>query len=74
MRNRADYTPLSAILRHANVDLNLRRPKGAKGNMRTGFMRPDDAAAVVLAAAKIDTEFALLLRSCSIADAVSAKR
>ena len=36
-RNRQVYTPVSAILRHAGVNIVLRRPKGAQGQPRTAF-------------------------------------
>src|SRR5262249_40204081 len=32
-RNAAVYTPVSAILRHAGIEMKLRRPKGAKGRI-----------------------------------------
>lgn len=61
-KNGTVYTPVSAILHLAGVDIKLRRPKGAKGNQRTDYLNPDDAAAVITAADAIDAEFALLLR------------
>ena len=33
-RNRSVFTPVSAVLRHAGVERNLRRPKGASGARR----------------------------------------
>lgn len=61
-RNCYVYTPVSAILHHAGVDIAVRRPKGAKGNVKTDFMWPDDAFAIIRAADKIDAEFGLYLR------------
>jgi integrase len=61
-RNAAVYTPVSAILHHAGVDLNLRRPKGAKGRIVTDWLRQEDAAGIIQAADSFDTEFGLLLR------------
>jgi len=61
-RNASVYTPISAILHHAGVDLKLRRPKGAKGRVVTDWLRQEDAAGVVQAADAFDIEFALLLR------------
>lgn len=61
-RNRKVYTPVSAVLRHAGVELRLRRPKGAKGRVRTDYLSPADAAAVIAAADSFDAEFGLLLR------------
>jgi integrase len=58
------YTPVSAILHHALGDKCpiIRRPKGAKGKIKTDFMWPDDAFAVIEAADEIDAEFGLYLR------------
>lgn len=61
-RNAAVYTPISAILRHAGVDLKLRRPKGAKGRVVTDWLRQEDAAGIIQAAGTFDAEFGLLLR------------
>lgn len=57
------YTPVSAILHHALGDKCpiIRRPKGAKGRIKTDFMWPADAFAVIDAADKIDVEFGLYL-------------
>jgi integrase len=60
-RNRQVYSPVSAICRHADIDLRLRRPKGAKGRVVTEFLSHPDAQAIILAALAIDREFALLL-------------
>jgi integrase len=62
-RNAAVYTPVSAILHHAGVDLKLRRPKGAKGRIVTDWLRPEDADAIITAADQIDQEFGTLLRA-----------
>ena len=62
-RNAAVYTPVSAILHHAGVDLKLRRPKGAKGRIVTDWLRPDDANAIIVAADQISAEFGTLLRA-----------
>lgn len=61
-RNRTVYTPCSAILRHAGVELKLRRPKGAKGRIVTDYLTQADASAIITAADGFDPEFALLLR------------
>jgi len=61
-RNAGVYTPVSAILHHAGVDLKLRRPKGAKGRVVTDWLRPDDASGIIQVADGFDPEFALLLR------------
>jgi integrase len=61
-RNRKVYTPVSAVLHHAGVRIDLKRPKGAKGQVRTDFMTPEDAGAIIAAADQRDPAFALLLR------------
>lgn len=57
------YTPVSAILHHALGDAcpAVRRPKGAKGNIKTDFMWPADAFGIIDAAETIDEEFGLYL-------------
>ena len=61
-RNTCVYTPLSAILRHAGIDIKLKRPKGAKGRTVTEWLRPEDATGIIQAADGFDTEFGLFLR------------
>jgi len=61
-RNACVYTPASAILRHAGVELKLRRPKGAKGRVVTDWLSQQDASAIIGAADGVEREFALLLR------------
>jgi integrase len=61
-RNRKVYTPASAVLRQAGVDIRLKRPKGAKGRVLSAFMTPSDAAAIISAAHSQDPAFALLLK------------
>ena len=58
------YTPVSAILHHALGDKCpvIRRPKGAKGKIKTDFMWPADAFAIIAEADNIDPEFGLYLR------------
>jgi integrase len=60
-RNTCVYTPMSAILRHAGVELKLRRPKGAKGRVITDWLRPPDAFGIIAAAEQFDPELAALL-------------
>jgi integrase len=61
-RNRKVYTPVSAVLHHAGVRIDLKRPKGAKGRVRTDFLTLEDAGAIIAAAEKRDPGFALLLK------------
>ncbi len=58
------YTPVSAILHHALGDKCpvIRRPKGAKGKIKTDFLWPADAFAIIAEADSIDPEFGLYLR------------
>jgi integrase len=77
-RNRCVYTPAQAILRHAGVDLRLRRPKGAKGRIITDALTHADAAAVIAAADRIDPEYAALLRfllytGCRLGEALALR-
>lgn len=62
-RNAAVYTPVSAILHHAGIEIRIKRPKGAKGNVVTEWLTPEDAALIINAAATFDAEFSLYLRS-----------
>lgn len=60
-RNRAVYTPMSAILRHNGITLNLRRPKGALSPPRAHWLRPEQAFALLNAADHVDARFGALL-------------
>jgi integrase len=62
-RNAGVYTPVSAILHHAGVEIKLKRPKGAKGRIVTDWLRSEDADAVIIAADKVSPEFGTLLRT-----------
>jgi integrase len=61
-RNRMVYTPISAILRFANVEIKLRRPKGGKGRVVTDWLKPADAFGIIAAADAFDPELGTLLR------------
>jgi integrase len=74
-RNRQVYTPVSAILKHAGIEINLRRPKGAQGNVRTRWLRPEQVFRILAAAEKADPEFAIFLTflcytGCRLGDAL----
>lgn len=60
-RNRHVYTPVSAVLRHAGLKIDLRRPKGAQGKKATAWLWEEQAMALFAEAEKIDPEFAALL-------------
>jgi integrase len=61
-RNRAFYTPLSAVLHHAGITIKIRRPKDSKGREITDALSPEDAGAIIAAAQSFDPEYALLLK------------
>jgi integrase len=60
-RNTCVYTPMSAILHHAGIELKLRRPKGSEGRVVTDWLRPPDAFGIITAAERFDAELAVLL-------------
>jgi integrase len=60
-RNRQFYTPLLAVLGHAGVTARIKRPKGAAGDARTAWLRPEQFERLAKAAAREDMEFACLL-------------
>ncbi|MBV9984997.1 site-specific integrase, partial [Bradyrhizobium sp.] len=77
-RNGYVYTPVSAVLHHAGVEITVRRPKGYKGKARTLFLLPPDAFAIIKAADAIDAEMGRLLRfllytGCRIGEALALK-
>jgi integrase len=77
-RNGCVYTPVSAILHHAGVDITVRRPKGHKGKQMTRFPLPPDAFAIIKAAGEIDEEMGrlltfLLYTGCRIGEALALK-
>jgi integrase len=58
-RNREVYTPVSAVLKSANVLTAFRRPKGAGGRVLTGWLWPEQAERLIAEATRIDAEFGL---------------
>lgn len=60
-RNRQVYTPMSAILRHAGVEIRLRRPKGGGGKQRQFFLLPEQAEGIIQAGYADNEEFGLFL-------------
>ena len=59
-RNREVYSPLSAVLKQANVDFRIRRPKGSRGRELAGWLWPEEAERLIGAAYHIDPEFGLM--------------
>lgn len=60
-RNRQVYTPMSAILKHANMSFPLKRPKGAQGEVRTDWLTLEQATALFDAAEEVDAELRTFL-------------
>jgi integrase len=60
-RNRSCYTPVCAVLRHAGVRIDLRRPRGSAGKASVSWLWPEQAEAIFAEAEKINPEFAALL-------------
>ena len=60
-RNAAVYSPVSAILHFAGVEMVVHRPKGFRGRARTDWLSPPDAFGIITAADGFDFEFATLL-------------
>jgi integrase len=60
-RNRQVYTPVSAILKHVGIEFKLKRPKGADGRRKTGWLTIEQVARIFDAAEDISLEFAALL-------------
>jgi len=60
-RNRQVYTPMSAIMQHAKMNVRLRRPKGAQGAEKTEWMTPEQAERLLNAAEAEDMEFRVFL-------------
>lgn len=60
-RNRQVYTPISAVLKHAGIEKEIRRPKGWRGTPRTDWMTPEQAFRLLDAAKTLHAEFALFL-------------
>jgi integrase len=60
-RNRQVYSPVSAILRHSGVHKPIRRPKGSASAPRPHWLKPEQAFALLNAAAGVDARFGALL-------------
>jgi integrase len=60
-RNRQFYTPVSAILKHADIERRF-IPKGWKGKKSSSWLEPAEAFALFTAADRIEPEFGLLCR------------
>lgn len=74
-RNRAVYTPVSAILKHAGREKKLKRPKGARGKLRLHWLQPDPAHDLLDAGAALEPRFGalctfLLYTGCRLSEAL----
>ncbi len=58
-RNRAVYTPISAVMRHSGHVIVLRRPKGGDGERRSAWLKPDEAKRLLEAASAVDKRFGI---------------
>jgi len=75
-RNRQVYTPVSAILKHAGIDNALKRPKGARGNIRIHWLPIDDLHRLFSAAWDCEPRFGalcvfLFYTGCRLSEALS---
>jgi integrase len=67
-RNRQVYTPISAVLKRAGIERQIKRPIGWRGNKRTHWLTPEQAFAIFKATSVIEApadtrvEFRILLR------------
>jgi len=61
-RNRQVYTPISAVLKHAGIKWDVRRPKGWRGQARTAWLEQEPAFRLLAKADEDDEEFGLFLR------------
>ncbi|RJP45489.1 site-specific integrase [Candidatus Parcubacteria bacterium] len=62
-RNRQIYTPVSAVLKAAGVEMTIKRPKGWRGIKRVDWLQPKQAFALFKAADAKDAEFGIFLRT-----------
>jgi integrase len=53
-RNRQVYTPVSAVLKRAGIERQIKRPKGWRGRKLTHWLAPEQALRVFEATARID--------------------
>lgn len=61
-KNRCVYTPISGVLKHAGVDLKIKRPLDSKAQRITDALTAEDAAAIIAKASAFDPEYGLLLK------------
>jgi integrase len=57
--NRQFYTPVSAVLKRAGIEREVKRPKGWRGSKATEWLEPEQAFPLIEAAYEIEPEFGL---------------
>jgi integrase len=60
-RNRQVHTVVSAILRHAGVSIDIKRPKGGQGAVRLHWLWPEQFEALTASAEALDIELKALV-------------
>lgn len=60
-RNRQVYTPMSAVLKRADVQILIKRPVGSGGKRRLQWLWPEEFAKLVTEARRVDDELAVFL-------------
>lgn len=61
-RNRQVYTPISAVLKRAGIERQIKRPKGWRGGKSVSWLEPEQAFALFEAADARGAEFGLFCR------------
>jgi integrase len=57
--NRQFYTPVSAVLKRAGIEREVKRPKGWRGSKATEWLEPEQAFPLIDAAYELEPEFGL---------------
>jgi integrase len=57
--NRQFYTPVSAVLKRAGIEREVKRPKGWRGSKATEWLEPEQAFPLIDAAYEVEPEFGL---------------
>ena len=57
--NRQFYTPVSAVLKRAGIEREIKRPKGWRGSKSTEWLEPEQAFPLIDTAYAIEPEFGL---------------
>lgn len=76
--NRQFYTPVSAVLKRAGIEREVKRPKGWRGSKATAWLEPEQAFPLIDAAYALDAEFGLfcltlLYTGMRLSDPIRAK-